>query len=94
MLANETYLEEEKKKNKKERKLSCVSRGEGRQRGKRWDLSNLEMIVALPWRKNEDDAKMDGECRKRRSRDDGQGLQGEGGDEGTCFGARESVHNT
>ena len=27
----------------------------------RWDRSNLEMIVAVPWRKNEDDAKMDGE---------------------------------
>ena len=26
-----------------------------------WDPSNLEMIVAVPWRKNEDDAKMDGE---------------------------------
>ena len=27
----------------------------------RWDRSNLEMIVAVPWRKNADDAKMDGE---------------------------------
>ena len=27
----------------------------------RWDRSNLEMIVAVLWRKNEDDAKMDGE---------------------------------
>ena len=27
----------------------------------RWDRSNLEMMVAVPWRKNEDDAKMDGE---------------------------------
>ena len=30
-------------------------------RTERWDRSNLEMIVAVPWRKNEDDAKMDGE---------------------------------
>ena len=27
----------------------------------RWDRSNLEMVVAAPWRKNEDDPKMDGE---------------------------------
>ena len=27
----------------------------------RWDRSNLEMVVAVPWRKNEDDPKMDGE---------------------------------
>ena len=27
----------------------------------RWDRSNLEMVVAVPWRKNEDDSKMDGE---------------------------------
>ena len=26
----------------------------------RWDRSNLEMVVAVPWRKNEDTAKMDG----------------------------------
>ena len=30
----------------------------------RWDRSNLEMIVAVPWRKNEDDPKVDGECLK------------------------------
>ena len=27
----------------------------------RWDRSNLEMIVAVPWCENEDDAKMEGE---------------------------------
>ena len=27
----------------------------------RWDRSNLEMVVAVPWRENEDDPKMDGE---------------------------------
>ena len=27
----------------------------------RWDRSNLEMVVAVPWRQNEDDPKMDGE---------------------------------
>ena len=27
----------------------------------RWDRSNLEIIVAVPWRKNEDDSKIDGE---------------------------------
>ena len=27
----------------------------------RWIRSNLEMVVAVPWRKNEDDPKMDGE---------------------------------
>ena len=27
----------------------------------RWDRSNLEMVVAVPWRKKEDDPKMDGE---------------------------------
>ena len=27
----------------------------------RWDRSNLEMVVAVPWRKSEDDPKMDGE---------------------------------
>ena len=27
----------------------------------RWDQSNLEMVVAVPWRKNEDDPKVDGE---------------------------------
>ena len=27
----------------------------------RWDRSNLEMIVTVPWRKNEDDAQMDGQ---------------------------------
>ena len=27
----------------------------------RWDQSNLEMVVAVPWRKNEDDPKMNGE---------------------------------
>ena len=27
----------------------------------RWDRRNLEMVVAAPWRKNEDDPKMDGE---------------------------------
>ena len=27
----------------------------------RWDQSNLEMVVAVPWRKIEDDPKMDGE---------------------------------
>ena len=32
----------------------------------RWVRSNLEMIVAVPWRKNEDDATMDGESIKRR----------------------------
>ena len=26
----------------------------------RWDLSNLEMIAAVLWRKKEDDAKMNG----------------------------------
>ena len=30
----------------------------------RWERSNVEMIVAVPWRKNEDDAKMDGERQK------------------------------
>ena len=30
----------------------------------RWDRNNLEMIVAVPWRKNEDDAEMDGELLK------------------------------
>ena len=32
----------------------------------RWERGNLEMIVAVPWRQNEDDAKMDGERLKRR----------------------------
>ena len=27
----------------------------------RWDRSNLETVVAVPWRKNENDPKMDGE---------------------------------
>ena len=27
----------------------------------RWDRSNLEMFVAVPWRKSDDDPKMDGE---------------------------------
>ena len=27
----------------------------------RWERSNLETIVAVPWRENEDDAKIDGE---------------------------------
>ena len=27
----------------------------------KWERSNLEMIVAVPWRKNEDNANMDGE---------------------------------
>ena len=31
----------------------------------RWERRNLEMIVAAPWRKNEDDAMMDGERLKR-----------------------------
>ena len=30
----------------------------------RWDRSNLETVVAVPWRKNGDDPKMDGECLK------------------------------
>ena len=32
----------------------------------RWDRSNLEMVVAAPWRKNEDDPKMDGEHLKSK----------------------------
>ena len=36
-------------------------RGRGKTATERWERSNLEMIVAVPWRKNEDDAKMDGE---------------------------------
>ena len=32
--------------------------------GEMWDRSNLEMVVAVPWRKNENDPKMDGERRK------------------------------
>ena len=35
-----------------------VSRKTARER---WERSNLEMIVAVPWRKSDDDAKMDGE---------------------------------
>ena len=27
----------------------------------RWERSNMEMIVEVPWRKKEDDEKMDGE---------------------------------
>ena len=30
----------------------------------RWDRSNLEMVVAVPWRQNEDDPEMNGECLK------------------------------
>ena len=30
----------------------------------RWERSNVEMTVAVPWRKNEDDAKVDGERQK------------------------------
>ena len=36
-------------------------RSGGRQRGKDGTRSYLEVIVAVPWRKKEDDAKMDGE---------------------------------
>ena len=59
----------------------------------RRERSNLELIDAVSWRKNEDDVKMDG-ASKRRSRDDGQGLQGEAGDGGTCSSAEESIQNT
>ena len=47
--------------------------------------------MAVPWRKNDDDAKMDEE---RPKGDDGRGLQGDAGDGGTCSGAEESVRNT
>ena len=30
-------------------------------RTERWDRSNLEMVAAVPWRKNEDDPKIDRE---------------------------------
>ena len=30
----------------------------------RWDRSNLEMVVSVPWRRNEDDPEMDGERQK------------------------------
>ena len=42
----------------------------------RWDSSNLEMIVAVQWRKNEDDAKMDGEPLKGEVVMMDKGLQG------------------
>ena len=69
-------------------------RSEGRQRGKDGTDAIWRMIVAVPWRKNEDDAKMDGEGLEKRSRDDGQGFHGEAGDGGRCSGAEESAHNT
>ena len=34
----------------------------------RWERSNLEMIVAVPWRKNEDGAEVDGERLEKRWR--------------------------
>ena len=40
----------------------CLTRTVRRKPAKeRWDRSSLEMVVAVPWRKNEDDPKMDGE---------------------------------
>ena len=45
-------------------------------RKKRWERSNLEMIVAVPWRKNEDDAKHGRRTSQRR-------------DGGTCSGAKK-----
>ena len=55
----------------------------------RWERSDLEMSVAVPWRKTKDDAKMGGERLKRRSRDDGHGLQSEAGDGRTRSGTEE-----
>ena len=57
----------------------------------RWERSNLEMIVAVPWRKNEDETmpRWDGEHLEGRSRHDGQGLHGEAGQGEKCSGAEE-----
>ena len=46
------------------------------------------MIVVVPWRENEDDAKMD------EIRHDGQGLQGKAVDGRTCSSTEESVRST
>ena len=49
--------------------MACGSqnRFRGRLRGERCEERNLEMIVAVLRRKNEDDAKMDGERPKKKS---------------------------
>ena len=57
----------------------------------RWERSNLEMIVVVPWRKDEDETmpRWDGEHLEGRSRHDGQGLHGEAGQGEKCSGAEE-----
>ena len=75
------------------RNVVLLTRTVGRKTAReRWKRSNLELIVAVPWRKNEYDAKMDGERLKGEvvmmDKDYNEKL------EITCSGAKECVHNT
>ena len=56
----------------------------------RWERTNFEMVVAVPWRKHEDDATLDGERLKQedvRDRDHKEKT----GDGRTCSGTEETV---